>query len=73
LEIELVVPSAVRVEVFDVSGRAVRAWTLPDVAGSQRVEFNGRDGSGRLLPSGVYVYRVNAAGETITRKMVIAR
>lgn len=73
LDIELDTPSAVRIEVFDVAGRAVRTTTLADMAGSRRVEFNGRDNAGRLLPSGVYFCRVSASGETITRKMVIAR
>ncbi len=73
LDIELATPSTVQLEVFDVAGRAVRTATLADVAGSRRVEFNGRDNAGRLLPSGVYFCRVSASGETITRKMVIAR
>jgi len=72
MDVELATPSAVRIDVFDVAGRRVRAMTLGNVT-SQRVEFDGRDNANRLLPSGVYFYRVKAAGETITRKMVIAR
>ena len=70
--IELTSPSAVRIEVFDVAGRRVRTMTLSDAV-SHRVEFNGRDDANRLLTSGVYFCRVKASGETITRKMVIAR
>jgi hypothetical protein len=37
------------------------------------LSFDGRDDAGRLLPSGVYFYRVHANGTTVSRKMVIAR
>jgi len=72
LAIELTAPSTVRIDVFDVAGRRVRAMTLRDVV-SQRVEFDGRDDKGRSLPSGVYFSRVTANGSVLTRKMVIAR
>lgn len=72
MNIDLAAPSAVRIDIFDVAGRKVRAMTLNNVT-SQRVAFDGRDSANRLLPSGVYFYRVKASGETITRKMVIAR
>jgi hypothetical protein len=71
--LELSEPSAVRIEVFDVAGRSVRVMALREAAVQHSVEFDGRDHNGRLLPSGVYFFRVEAAGESITRKMVIAR
>src|SRR5262245_59524721 len=73
MDIELTAPSTVRVGVFDVAGRRVREMSVPDVTGSRRMEFDGRDDSGKLLPSGVYFYRVEARGETVTRKIVITR
>jgi len=72
LDVELTAPSTVRIDVFDVAGRRVRAMTLRDVV-SQRIEFDGRDDKGRSLPSGVYFSRVTANGSVLTRKMVIAR
>ena len=39
----------------------------------RRIDFDGRDDRGRVLSAGVYFYRVTVAGETLTRKMVIAR
>lgn len=70
-ELELAERERVHVEIFDVAGRAVRAMSL---AGStHRVTLDGRNDDGRPLPSGVYFCRVRVAGETITRKMVIAR
>jgi hypothetical protein len=72
MDIQLTTPSAVHIEVFDVAGRTVRTMTLSDAAW-QHVEFDGRDDANHLLVSGVYFCRIQAAGESITRKMVIAR
>jgi hypothetical protein len=74
--VELALPGAaeVSVEVFDVAGRRVRAMDLGRLAaGSTRLAFDGRDDRARALPSGVYFYRVRAAGATLTRKIVIQR
>jgi len=64
----------VSIELFDVKGRRVSVWSLPDVApGRQLVQYNGRDASGRLLPSGVYFYRISVPGAVQVRKMVLTR
>lgn len=73
MDIELDTPSSIEVDVVDVAGRMVRAMRLPDTVGSRQIEFDGRDGTGRLLPSGVYFCRVRTAGEIVVRKMVIVR
>ncbi len=63
-------PSAgeVSIDVFDVKGRRVFETVKRLGTGWQTVGFDGRS-----LPSGVYFYRVSAAGETVTRKMTIQR
>jgi hypothetical protein len=71
-DVELHAPATVQIGVFDVAGRSVRSMTLGEAI-SHRVEFDGRDDQGRVLPSGVYFCRVHAAGEAVTRKIVIAR
>ena len=42
-------------------------------AGTHDVEWNGRDQSGRAATSGIYVYRLTAGKETISRNMVLLR
>ena len=64
----------VRIEVYDVAGRRVRDYSLPQRAkGWSTIRLDGRDGNGSALPSGVYFYRVRAGVEAVTNKMVIAR
>jgi flagellar hook assembly protein FlgD len=64
----------VRLDVFDVSGRLLA--TSVDAArgaGRHRVEWNGRDAGGSLVPSGIYFYRMKTAGFEATRKMILVR
>ena len=66
---------AVRLYVYDISGRLVAR--LVDGkrlgAGMNTVEWNGRGIEGRAVASGVYVYRLVAGKETLSRKMVLMR
>jgi hypothetical protein len=64
----------VKFDVFDVAGRSVRHSDLGQMnAGWRGMRFDGRDDAGRLLPSGVYFYRVHQGDQTVTEKIVIAR
>lgn len=74
LRVGLPKASDVEIDVFDVAGRRVRSeHTSTLAAGWRDISFDAHDAAGHELSSGVYFYRVKAAGQTITRKMVIAR
>jgi hypothetical protein len=65
----------VAVEIFDVSGRRVRTL-LEGVRERGRehvLEWNGKDDSGRTLPSGVYFAVLRTARGTVTHKLVLIR
>jgi hypothetical protein len=60
-----------RVDVFDVSGRRVRALvsgTLP--AGAHERTWDGRDDDGRAVPAGLYLVRARGEGLDATRRVV---
>ena len=64
----------VRLAVFDVRGRPVRLLVEgPAVAGRNHVLWDGRDDAGRALASGVYYSRLEAAGITRTRSLLLVR
>jgi hypothetical protein len=66
--------SNVSVDVYDVAGHRVRSMAMRSMsAGASMLQFDGRDDTSRDLPSGVYFFRLRTNGETITRKMVLAR
>ena len=60
--------------VYDVAGRLVKTLhegALP--AGDQQVMWRGHDAAGRAVASGVYLVRLEAGGQVLTRSMVLAR
>ncbi|MFH1006395.1 MAG: T9SS type A sorting domain-containing protein [Candidatus Latescibacterota bacterium] len=72
---QLAGPGAVKVAIHDLLGQEVRVMVsekqLPDW---YRVSWDGNDEAGRQVSSGVYLYRLGAAGEFLqTRKMVLVR
>ncbi len=73
-QVGLPAKSDISIDVFDVSGRRVRAIAVGEAAAGWRsIAFVGVDYGGKPLASGVYFYRVTANGQTVTKKMVIAR
>lgn len=64
----------VRVRVYDIAGRLVASlWDGPAPAGLVPVTWDGIDLAGRKAGSGVYWIRADAAGETFSRRLVLAR
>ena len=68
-------PGPISVTVFDATGRVVRTLIKTDqhAAGIHVVTWDGRDKRGNLVPTGVYFYRMTAAGFEETRKMVMVK
>lgn len=69
--IEFALPHASKatIKVFDVTGREVATLiNQPLTAGVHRVNFDAQN-----LPSGVYFYTLQAAGNSVTRKMVLLK
>ncbi len=66
------VSADVDVSIYDMSGRHLRTLMKGRVAaGEQRVTWDGRDNSGRRLPSGVYFYQLTSGGFSEQRRMLL--
>jgi hypothetical protein len=64
----------VRLELFDVTGRLTRQlMNTAAVPGSHRVEWDGRDGTGRIAAAGVYFVRLSAGAEYVTTRVALTR
>jgi hypothetical protein len=64
------------VRIYDVSGALVRHFAVPYSAllARQRVVWDGTDGQGRRLPSGVYLARAEFDNrKTLTRQLLLLR
>lgn len=60
--------------ILDAGGRQIRRYDLAGATpGPHSVRWDGRDGAGRQVSSGVYFYRLSGVGEDQVRKMVLIR
>lgn len=67
-------PGPVSLSVYDLSGRIVADLGSDWMAeGPHSLQWDLRDGSGRAVPAGVYVIRMDAGGFQQSRQMVVIR
>jgi flagellar basal-body rod modification protein FlgD len=63
-----------RLDIFDASGRSVRALPAAALAGrSGSLHWDGRDDAGRAVPAGNYFLRLTAGGESATERVTVLR
>ncbi len=64
----------VSLRVFDLQGRLVKVLLEESMATDRHTAvWDGRNDQGAAVPSGVYVYRLSAAGKTLARTMTLAK
>ncbi len=64
----------VRLRIFDMNGRLVRTLVEGEQPpGLYDRSWDGRDEGGRPVAAGIYPYRLDVAGKTATRKMVLLK
>jgi len=67
-------PGEVTLKIFDVSGRLVRSLRAQSYSARSGVaHWDGKDGEGVSVPSGVYFYELRTRGITARKKMVVIR
>ena len=60
--------------VYTISGQKVATLVQGTrAAGYHQVFWNGRDGTGAALASGLYLYRLQVGNQLKTRKMLLLR
>jgi hypothetical protein len=63
-----------RLAVYDLRGRLVRTLVSGTVGGGRHAAtWDGRDGRGRAVPSGVYFVRLEVGGEARGRKLLLLK
>jgi endonuclease I len=71
---ELKEAGPVRLEVYDVAGHLVRQLVQEtQSAGHHQLNWNGRSQQGQMCSAGVYFYRIQADGESSTRRMLLVK
>jgi len=65
----------VSLDVFDVMGRKIRSLIDGEFRqpGDHQLKWDGRDDSGRIQPSGSYIYRLSTPDHTISKTCLLIR
>ncbi|KPL26768.1 MAG: hypothetical protein AMS23_00210 [Bacteroides sp. SM1_62] len=66
--------SQVNIKVYDILGQEI--ITLKNEVqdrGEDFVEWDGRNKNGKMVASGMYIYRLTAAGNNLSKKMILLR
>lgn len=64
----------VNLKIFDLVGREIRTLTAGfENAGEQSVIWDARDNQGNLVSSGVYIYRLEAARQVQSNKLILLK
>ena len=74
LEFRIADQASVKFIIYDVGGALIR--TLLDStldAGAHRVEWDGMNDSGKVVEAGIYLYKLYAGINSVTRKMVFLK
>ena len=58
-------------DIWDISGRIVRQWKLPEATGSVRVRWDGRNANNIQLPSGLYIARLKNGPVFLIKKVTV--
>lgn len=73
LRFHLVRPGPASIVIVDAAGRVLRRYAREFPAGHSQVAWDGRDGRGQRVASGVYLARLEVADSLHIRKVIAAR
>ncbi|KAA3618655.1 MAG: T9SS C-terminal target domain-containing protein [Calditrichaeota bacterium] len=74
INFSLVKAENVTLRIYNATGQLVRTLVNEHMeAGEWKINFNGLDGYGRSLSTGVYFYQLQSATQQITKKMVLLK
>ena len=71
----IVAPGWGGLAVYDIQGRMVRSWGSPwwspDIDGPMRLDWDGKDSRGNLLPSGIYFLQYGLSAQNRARVVLL--
>ncbi len=74
LNVSLPAKSSTSVTIYNLRGQALRHLQSGNQpAGDAQYVWDGQDDLGNVLPSGIYLARLNAGSQTVTRKLVLIK
>jgi len=71
-EYENINESSIVCWIYDIRGSVVRQLDIVET-GENRFTWDGEDGEGNIVPSGIYIYHIEVEGQTINGTIVLAK
>ena len=60
-------------KIYNIAGQVIKTLDGKGTAGQNTITWNGMDNGGRKVANGVYLYNLNAFGNSATKKLVVVR
>ena len=60
-------------KIYNIAGQVIRVLDSKGNAGLNKVSWNGLDNNGRMVANGVYLYNLQAFGNSATKKLIVVR
>ncbi|MGB9561299.1 MAG: carboxypeptidase regulatory-like domain-containing protein, partial [bacterium] len=74
ITLEIPTRTAVSIEIYSLKGERIRTLVNDEFEpGVHKIIWDGKDNSGEVMPSGVYLYRVNAGSFNDTKRMILIK
>jgi len=74
ISFELPVKGKIELSIFNIRGQKITTLINKEInRGTHSIVWNGEDENGKSVPSGVYFYKLNAKGKSITKKMILMK
>jgi hypothetical protein len=71
---QLAVGSHIELKVYSITGQLIRTLVhYKQDAGYYNIKWDGKDDNDRTVPSGIYLYTLQAGSNMATRKMVLLK
>ena len=62
-----------KLQIFDISGRLVKSFSLTDIGHQSSVIWTGDDNDGRRVASGIYIVQLEMDGKKLTEKVLLLK
>ncbi len=64
----------VQLHIYNMQGALIKTlWSGEKPAGSYQVQWNGTDETGKIVASGIYIYKLTSGTKTISNKMLLLK
>jgi hypothetical protein len=74
IQYQLSAPGKVQLSIYNITGQLVKELVnVVQPAGAYKTKWDGRDANGRMVGTGIYIYRLKTVDQQLTKKMMLIK